>query len=232
MLAFPPPFTQPSPLMPAKRNRVYYCDDQQNFIDTFTASHADEFEIHSSLDISRAKADVQKLIEQGKCPDIILLDLFHPKAGPDFEARRDLAKRKLEELTAKIKEIHPFIEAAWRAEGIEALKELRTLRTLDHVPILFYTQRGLVFLSEKELVEIYKNDSDWMLKDSDFSSPITERARINQMVTRYHLANRKALTFAKGAAISIASVVATTIIGAFLQNPVVALRDWLAGLLG
>ena len=39
---------------------------------------------------------MQKLIDEGKAPDIILLDLFHPKAGPDFEERKRLAKQKLE----------------------------------------------------------------------------------------------------------------------------------------
>lgn len=218
--------------MPTPRTRVYYCDDQQRFIDAFVEAHSGEFEIHSSLDISCAKAEVQKLIDRGERPDVILLDMFHPKPGPDFEARCDLAKRKLEELADKVREVRPYVNAAWRARGLDALKELRTLRALDRVPILFYTQRGLVFLSETELTEMYAHDADWMMKDEDFRSPATERARLTQMAARYRRADPPPRRPARDAAIALAAIAATAVAAAFLQGPLGRLHDALTGLFG
>ncbi len=203
------------------RKILFYCDDQPEFIEKFKARHDDEYEIHGSTDITKAKGEVLSLIHQGRKPDIILLDLYHPRECPNFEANRRTAETKLEELRQKIEEIRPYINRTWMPEGISALEELRTLKELSAVPILFYTQRGLLFMSDDQLQTIYDKDSDWMLKDRENSSNIAERARINQLIRRnaerhhwFKIYVVPAITFASGLLLAFANSLISAIFGA------------------
>ena len=171
--------------MNKKRKTVFYCDDQQEFIDKFIEKHEEEFEIITTTAASGYKKLILNKMEEGTKPDLILIDLYHPNLREDFEENFEAAQRKLVELKDKIEEIRPYIEKTWIPIGIDVLKELRKEKKLNSIPMMFYTQRGLLFMDDDQLKTIYENDCDWILKDKRQSSRIAERVRINQVIRNY-----------------------------------------------
>ena len=171
------------------RKTVFYCDDQKIFIDKFKEKHSSDFDIISTTDASGYKNLIVEKMNSGIKPDLILIDLYHPNLREDFDKNFEEAQEKLEELKDKIEEIRLFIEKTWIPIGIDVLTELRKEKKLNSVPIMFYTQRGLLFMDDDQLKTIYENNCDWILKDKRQSSRIAERERMHQVIRNHEKEN-------------------------------------------
>ena len=142
--------------------RILYCDDQQQFRDGFVARHSGHFEISTIEDISDVP---QRLEAMPRLPDLLLLDLYHPRTSGEEQARNvKAAKDSLDELDAQIDKTKAAVLKAWNATGLEMLKSLRMRYSAAQLPIAIYTQKGLLLLDDSELREAEELDADWLLK--------------------------------------------------------------------
>ncbi len=173
------------------KKTIFYCDDQKQFIEKFKENHGDEYNIETTNDINKYQQFIADHMDRHIKPDLILIDLYHPNDVGDSEQNINEAEQKLAELSKTIDDIRPYIERAWLPSGIDVLKSLRNDKRLDGIPILFYTQRGLLFMNDDQMKTIYENDCDWVLKDKRRESKIAERERINQIIRTYEKRHNK-----------------------------------------
>ncbi len=142
--------------MPKKR--ILICDDQQKFIDAFKDAHKDHYKIEE-------ETDIRKLAEriEGNVPDLILLDLYHPKDDKeDFEKRLEEAEKQLGKLDEQIETTKSVVKNAWDSLGIKALKQIKG--KYEDVPIVIFSQTGPILLDDEEIQTVVTNDGYFMLK--------------------------------------------------------------------
>lgn len=160
-----------------KRLRVLYCDDQQKFITAFKENHGKEMDILEENNIS----NVLKRIAESK-PDLVLLDLYHPKDNKtDFEQRKNAANEELENLNKQIEKTKDAVNATWKPLGIEILEDIRKKYNSRKLPVIIYSQRGLFLLDDDQARSVEKNDGHWLIKDE--YSALTEKARIDRILS-------------------------------------------------
>ncbi|MFC1583713.1 hypothetical protein ACFL4U_03410, partial [Candidatus Neomarinimicrobiota bacterium] len=162
-----------------RKPRILYCDDQERFLEDFIRRHDSDFEIDTTTDITNV---FQLLKEKKTRPDLVVLDLYHPR---DINAQSELAasaNEKLQELSEKISEVKGFVDEAWSPDGIDILREIRERYPVHKVPVLIYTQRGLFLLEDSQLKAIEQLDCEWLLKDKARISAATEATRIRRYI--------------------------------------------------
>jgi hypothetical protein len=161
---------------------IFYCDDNPDWISKFKNNHSKEFEIKTITNGTDFEPTLKDLIAQRKEPDIILIDLFHPK-------HNDLVKQKRMEseglaaitrVTKAIEDARVPIYAAWEAYGLYMLKQAR--RLCPDTPIAIYTQQGLSIVKDDELIIVSESKGEWLLKGRDRFYE-TKRLR-NMLATR------------------------------------------------
>ncbi len=190
--------------------KVLYCDDDARYIDAFRARHADNFDVEVQSSISGVYRDISGRRDR-ELPDVLLLDLYHPTSQVTADAlvTREAAKAKLEALSAMIREVREHVDRAWTPSAISVLEELRAEYPEYKLPVMIYTQRGLLMLTDAEIRRIEDADADWLLKDPERISDATEAAWIRRYVrvanAERHLPRDMRLT--------IGSVVASTALG-------------------
>jgi CheY-like chemotaxis protein len=157
---------------------VVICDDQQRFIEQFCERHRQHYDII----IVNDTRELPKVIERLRhFPDLVLLDLYHPKdVGPDFEGRRLEAEASLSELDRQIEETNQAVLGAWEPRGLEVLKLLRQKYSPEQLPIVVYTQKGLLLLDDSQLREAEQYSAHWLLKKK--LSARTEEIRIDRII--------------------------------------------------
>jgi CheY-like chemotaxis protein len=160
------------------KKRIIYCEDQQRFREEFTNRHKAFYDI-VTVDDTR---DLLKTIEQfKKLPDLVLIDIYHPRENDtDYEQKRLLAEESLSKLDKQIDETNKFVLDAWEPGGLEVLRLIRQKYPTDKLRISFYTQKGLVLLSDTELREAKQLGVDWLIKKK--LSPRTEKVWMDQMM--------------------------------------------------
>ena len=143
---------------------MLYCDDRAQDIRRFVDDHSDEFHI----DVVDRLADVpRKLSHMKRLPDVVVLDLYHPRDVPDFEERRQEAEARLDELTTCIKVAKEAVDRAWAPKAIDMLEEIRAKYSHRQLPVMIYTRRGLLLLDTDELLRMEGKHAEWLLKDHD-----------------------------------------------------------------
>ena len=140
------------------RKRILICDDQQKFIDAFKQAHKNHY-------IIEEEPDIRKLAEriEGGEPDLILLDLYHPKDDKnDFVERLQEAESQLENLDKQIENTKRAVKSAWDTLGIKALKDIR--EKYEDIPVVIFSQTGPILLDDEEIKSVVTNDGYFMLK--------------------------------------------------------------------
>lgn len=159
-----------------KRIEVLICDDQNRFIEDFRNNHKNHYDI-------REISDIRELIDRlnEKKPDVVLLDLYHPKdCNSNFEERRLNAEEELKKLDKQIISTKKAVDLVWEPIGLDILKDIRKNSQTTDLPVLIYSQRGLVLLGDDQLQEVEKLKGHWMLKK--VYSPNTEKIRIDRVI--------------------------------------------------
>ena len=162
------------------KRSVVYCDDQQLFLDQFRNRHDQYYEID---DVNDTRELAELLKPPADLPDLVLLDLYHPRDNePDFEERRKAAVDSLTKLDEQIEETNQAVLAAWEPRGLELLKLLRVDYGYppEKLPIVIYTQKGLLLLDDSQLREVELHSAHWLLKDR--LSAHTEEIRIDRII--------------------------------------------------
>ncbi|MCF8483502.1 MAG: hypothetical protein K9H25_24015 [Rhodospirillum sp.] len=160
---------------------VLYCDDQKvRFIEPFKLRHKENYTVIDTDDA----ADVIRMLDgMEKKPDLILLDLFHPRnhADVDCDLSRE-ANLALQDLNRRIAEVETLVNRAWTPQGITVLREIRRKYSREEIPVVIYTQKGLIFLEDGQIREIESLGADVLLKDSAKVSETTERLFLDNKI--------------------------------------------------
>lgn len=157
---------------------IVYCDDQQRFLDQFMERHRSYYDI---IPVNDAR-DLLKTVEQlKKLPDLVLLDLYHPREdGADFKQKVAAAEESLSKLDQQILETKHAVENAWEPSGLEVLKLLRMKYTPNSLPVVMFSQKGLILLNDNQLREAEVNGAHWLLKKQ--LSARTEQVAIDRLI--------------------------------------------------
>lgn len=170
------------------KRKILYCEDQENYRQHFENNHKDNFEIEL---ISNLRELLSKLKGMDKLPDLLLLDLYHPRGSRNQEKNAETANLKLKELREKTKEVKEYVDKAWAPDALEVLREIRRYYTSQQLPVLIYTQRGLLLLDDLQVREVEKLEAGWLIKDSERITPTTEELRIERFIARCKKYNDK-----------------------------------------
>lgn len=159
-----------------KRKRVLICDDQDKFLDAFKKNHGENFDILEVKDISK----LIERIDESK-PDLVLLDLYHPKDNKDdFEIRRSNAEFELSNLNVQIQRTRNAVDATWIPLGLDVLNDIRKKYSSRKLPVIIYSQRGLLLLNDNQVRFVEENDGHWMIKNE--YSALTEKTRMDRIL--------------------------------------------------
>ena len=157
---------------------VVLCDDQKRFRDEFINNHQGHYQIISVEDTNTLIETIDGLKE---LPDIILLDLFHPRDNnPDFEQRRLRAEDELTKLDEQIDRTNDAVLATWEPQGINILRSIRQKYPSVELPVAIYTQKGMILLNDDQLREVEELEGHWLLKKK--LSARTEKIRIDRII--------------------------------------------------
>lgn len=166
--------------------RVFYCDDQEGFREAFLSRHRDHFEVETTGDIASVLPTLLSR-KPDELPDLLLLDLYHDIDPANHDGRGDRIKEAnaaLKELDASIQRAKSRVDLAWRPVAIEVAEEIRQHFPVHSLPIMIYTQKGLLFLDDEQMRRIENTEVDWLLKDRNRFSAVTEDMRIRRVVQR------------------------------------------------
>lgn len=159
---------------------VVFCDDQERFRNEFTERHSDYYDV---ICIDNTDNLLKTIDSLKKLPDIVLLDLYHPKDDEeDFEQRRLTAEEELAILDEQIEKTNEAVLAVWEPHGIEILKSIRLKYPPHKLPVAIYTQKGLILLADNQLREVEQLGAHWLLKKK--LSAKTEKTRIDRIIIR------------------------------------------------
>lgn len=151
--------------MKTNKTSIFYVDDQEGYRIRFKDRHRDKFEI---TDFEEPAKLLEALKETRQLPDLVLLDLYYPPKDCTKEAQQEKvrhARAQLNEFNKSIAALKKAVDDAWEPEGLFWLGEIRKKFPRQKLPVLVYTQRGLLLLEDKQLSEIEDNGADWLLKD-------------------------------------------------------------------
>lgn len=171
-----------------KKPVIVYCDDKQSWIDLFETNHKKDFDIRSTNNGKEFLATLNELQKQGDPPDIILIDLFHPKYNNPEEQEKWEPKGKvaIEELEAAIKDAKRHIYDVWEPYGLDMLEKARSL--FPDTPIAIYTQQGVSVINDDGLVKVSNLKGEWLLKGRH---DYYESARLRNMLANTTLERNK-----------------------------------------
>ena len=95
------------------KRRIVIADDEPSCRHEFT-SRSDRFEVLEVENANNLVADLKHLLQQGKRPDLVLLDIWRPPEGdrPDQAEREQRARKGLADLTAQLEKTRKAVEEA------------------------------------------------------------------------------------------------------------------------
>jgi hypothetical protein len=152
----------------AKRPFIFFCDDKPKWTDKFKARHGDSFDIKTTNDSNKFESELEELVRRGLVPDIILIDLYHPKEHKNEEEQKrkvEAGDRAIIELEATIKDKKGPITDAWQPLGYLLLEQARKL--CPRTPIAIYTEQGLTLAENNELDRVSRANGEWFLKGTE-----------------------------------------------------------------
>lgn len=172
------------------RFTVMLCDDQARFRDEFIRNHQSHYDI---ITLEDSATVLDKIAQLKQLPDIILLDLYHPKdSDPDFEQRRLKAEAELTNLDEQIEITNEAVLDTWEPHGIDVLRAIRQQYPVHKLPVAIYTQKGMILLNDDQLRAVEQFDGHWLLKKK--LSARTEKTRIDRLITYDRSLNQPAKT--------------------------------------
>jgi hypothetical protein len=148
-----------------RRPFIFFCDDKPCWTNKFKERHGENFDIKTTNDSNNFLKDLCELVKRGQTPDIILIDLYHPKYFDD--------KEKQDKLNVVGDDAIKRLEAAIKAEKVLVLEALvplgyflleRARKMCPHTPIAIYTEQGLTLADNDELSRVSKANGEWFLK--------------------------------------------------------------------
>lgn len=175
------------------RPKVIICDDQQKFLDSFRQRHRNHYDIKAILN----SGDLLSAIDNAReLPDLIILDLyFSPNDTPE-ENKISAAEGELRKLDEQIEAAKVAVLEAWEPRGIELLKWIRARYPASALPVVVFTQKGLLLLDDEQIRTVEENEGHWLLKGR--LSAVTEQIRLDRIISYYRRSESKKIFIGHG----------------------------------
>jgi len=174
-----------------KKPLIFFCDDKKKWTDQFTERHKENFEIITTNKGSDFLKELKAFVKRGQVPDIILIDLYHPKFDDvDKQAKLNpVGEAAIARLETTIKnEKIPILET-WEPLGYFLLENARKL--CPDTPIAIYTEQGLTLANNDELKKVSEAKGEWFLKGT---KGIYEDDRLDRMLNANLYVNTTRIT--------------------------------------
>ncbi len=144
---------------------VLFCDDEEAQRQKFLISHnGSAFHITTEANIDILPSNLSTM---ESLPDLLVLDLFHPRPSADpVKAKRlnDECNKTVEEIKTLLAKARGQIDPLFAPRAIDMVREIRKYDRLKNLPILLYTRYGIVTVNDDEMREAISEDASWMLK--------------------------------------------------------------------
>ena len=149
-----------------QRPRILYVDDSAKFRADFSQRHAGAYD----LEIISDQGDVIRILRQEyrtpAWPDLLLVDLYYPRdTSTSGLSAIDDANVKLAEFNAFEKELRVLVNACYDAIGITIVQQIREIFDSETLPVIIYTQTGLLLLDEESIRQMELLRAGWLLKE-------------------------------------------------------------------
>lgn len=143
--------------------RALICDDQDRFLEEFMRRHKDYYDITTTRD---SRELLELLTGPNGVPDILILDLYFPVDSTDsgFADKVSAAEMQLAKLDQQISATKKAVLDAWTPHGIELLRSIRERWTAAELPVVIFTQKGLLLLDDAQIRAVEELDGHWLLK--------------------------------------------------------------------
>lgn len=152
--------------MSSGRQRVLIIDDNPKFIEAFIERQSDYFEIVALSSESEVLRALNRMDDTGEFPDIFVVDMYYPRATDDDGQKLiDAANGQLREFAELEKQLQGAVQRSYEPVGMSALKQIRRMLSADELPVLVYTQSGMLTLGDQGIQEIERLGGGWLLKD-------------------------------------------------------------------
>jgi len=128
---------------------------------------------------------IEKLDFDRRFPDLLLIDLYYPR-GSDQEALEKISNgnRKLREFHDFEARLRNLVAKTYEPIGMRVIEQIRAIYNEYELPVMVYTQCGLLLLDDRRMQRIEALGTGWLLKDR--YSPRTEQAKIIGHIIRTH----------------------------------------------
>jgi CheY-like chemotaxis protein len=162
-----------------RKRRILLCEDLPEYSGPFVKCHRnDECEVVLVQEWNECKPTLQRLIDEGKEPDIILIDLYHPNEEANDDQMRS-SRQKIEDLRTEISKSKASIEKGFLPHGIKVIRQAREL--CPNTPIAASTRTSLMAIVGDDgcnsISQEYK--CEWFLKGQGESY---EKYRLETMI--------------------------------------------------
>lgn len=146
---------------------IYYCDDEQIFIDRFRQRHP-HYDVTA---FNSSDGLLEKLKDTEQLPDLILLDLYFPKDDTREGYAEDVqqAQAALDNLSKGLDAVKATVEKVRTPHGVEVLEHLHSDKQpqrIQDIPVALYTRRGLLILDDKFIRAVADKGGRWIIKNS------------------------------------------------------------------
>lgn len=167
----------------ARHRSVLVIDDNPKFLHTFVERHGLVYDVTCIESQGDVLPTLDRLQAEQRFPDIFLVDLYYPRSSvPDQQPLIELANRKLAEFQQFETALQPLVRETFSPIGITVVKSIRGMFEPEALPIIIYTQGGLLMLEDSGIQKIEKLKAGWLLKDR--YEPMTEQALIYSEIMR------------------------------------------------
>jgi len=148
------------------RPRILYVDDSPKFRRDFGERHEGAY----ALEIISDQGDVVRILQQQfrtpDWPDLLLVDLYYPRdTSPAGLQAIEVANVKLAEFNAFEKELRALVNDCYEPIGISIVQQVREIFDSETLPVIIYTQTGLLLLDEESIRQMELLRAGWLLKE-------------------------------------------------------------------
>jgi len=148
------------------RLKVLIIDDNPRFIDSFKERQGADYDIWAIEREAEVLRNLSRMESAGTFPDVFIVDMYYPR-GSDATAleRIDKANQKLRELHSLEADLRSQVQESFQPIGMTTLKQIRRVFSAADMPVLVYTQSGMLMLGDQGIQEIERLGGGWLLKD-------------------------------------------------------------------
>lgn len=151
--------------LPAGRPRVLIIDDNPAFIEAFTARHSEHYLIRALSSEAEVMPTLRELEMSGEFPDLFVVDMYYPRTTPTAAADIAYANGQLRDFAVLEERAQTLVAQCYEPLGLSVLRKIRRHVRFPELPIIMYSQSGLLTIGDHGFQEIERLDAGWLLKD-------------------------------------------------------------------